>query len=344
LRPNHSIAGVFNILTFFLLSSFFFGAERVQQAPILLEGRTMGTTYRIMYFDEPLQRNFQHAVDSLLIEVNKSINTYDSTAEISRFNRSDKGLSVKLPYLYDILRKAKKIYRMSDGAFDPTVMPLVNAWGFGPEKPTLPAASDIDSLKELTGLNKIKFSKRRISKPDPRIQLDMGGIGQGYGADVIFRFLKSQGIENILVELGGEGVALGKNLSKNKPWTIGILDPNSTTDHQFLKAYVKLNDEAFTTSGNYFNYRVIDGRKFGHTIDPVTGYPVQHSLLSSSVFADDCTTADAWATAFMVMGVEKAIEKLKSLERIDALFIYSNKEGKLETFISPGIKDQIILE
>lgn len=172
----------------------------------------------------------------------------------------------------------------------------------------------------------------------------MGGIGQGYGADVVFRFLRSQGIKHMLVELGGEGVAQGRNLSKDRPWMIGILDPNSTHDHQFFKAYVRLHDEAFTTSGNYFNYRVIDGRRFGHTIDPVTGYPIQHSLLSASVFADDCTTADAWATAFMVMGIEKAIAKVKSIGNINALFIYSNKEGELETFISPRLKDQTTLD
>jgi FAD:protein FMN transferase len=335
---------VFKVLTFLLLSSVFSRAENIQPEPVVLEGRTMGTTYRVVYFDEPLRRNFQREVDSLLTVINEAINTYDAGAEISRFNKSDKGIRLRLTHLYDILKRARKIHNRSDGAFDPTVMPLVNAWGFGPDKVTPPSREEVDSLKTLVGFDKIKFSKKRISKPCPGMQLDMGGIGQGYGADMIAAFLKSKSIQHMLVELGGEGITLGKNLSKNKPWTIGILDPNSTPDNQFFKAYLELHDEAFTTSGNYFNYRVIDGRKFGHTIDPVSGYPVAHSLLSASVFAADCTTADAWATAFMVMGLEKAIAKVASLEGIDVFLIYSNKEGELETFLTPGLKDQITLE
>jgi len=334
---------MFNILSFFLLCFFPINPEEIQQEPIVVEGRTMGTTYRIVYFDEPGRRNFQHAVDSLLVKVNKAINAYDPDAEISRFNRSARGIPFELPYLYDIVKKARKIYRASNGAFDPTVMPLVNAWGFGPGKFMDPSKSNIDSLRKLTGFNRIRFSKKRIRKSDPRMQLDMGGIGQGYGADVVFQFLKSKGIQHILVELGGEGLAFGKNLSKNKPWRIGILDPNSTSDNQFFKAYVTLENKAFTTSGNYFNFRIINGRKYGHTIDPVEGYPVQTSLLSASVFASECTSADALATAFMVMGVEKAIAKLKTLPGIDALLIYSTETG-MATYITPGIEKNITLE
>ena len=148
----------------------------------------------------------------------------------------------------------------------------------------------------------------------------------------------------MLVELGGEGIAWGRNLQKDKMWTIGILDPNSTADHQFFKAYVTLENQAFTTSGNYFNYRVIDGRKFGHTIDPSTGYPVQHSLLSASVFTDNCSTADAWATAFMVMGLEKAIQTVTSLRKVDVLFTYSTPRGAINTYMTEGIKRRVTLE
>jgi thiamine biosynthesis lipoprotein len=313
------------------------------EEPVIIEGSTMGTTYRIIYFDS-LHRNFKPEVDSLLALVNKSINTYDSTSEISRFNKSEKGICFQLPHLYEILRKAKKINKASDGAFDPSVMPLVNAWGFGPGKAIHPDKEKIDSLKRLTGFDKVRVSKKRITKAHPRLQLDMGGIGQGYGVDVVFDFLQLQGIRNMLVELGGEGVALGKNLQKMRPWTIGILDPNSTPHDQFFKAYVTLHDLAFTTSGNYFNYRIEDGRKFGHTIDPVSGYPLQHSLLSASVFAAECATADGWATAFMVMGFEKALEKLKSLKGIDVLFVYSNDAGEQAVYISPRLKKNVILE
>lgn len=332
-----------NILIFFVLNCFSPGVPAADAVePIVIEGQTMGTTYRIIYFDNPKQRDFSAEVDSLLRLVNKSINVYDPDSEISRFNKSDWGVCLRRPYLYEILVEAKEIYKASGGAFDPTVMPLVNAWGFGPaEKIGQP---NIDSLKELTGFNRVRISKKRIRKTDPRLQLDLGGIGQGYGADVVFRFLRSQGITDMLVELGGEGVALGKNLQKNKAWTIGILDPNSTPYHQYFKAYVTLEDRAFTTSGNYFNYKIIDGRKFGHTIDPDTGRPVQHSLLSASVFADDCATADGWATAFMVMGVEKAVEILENLKGIDVVFLYSNESDGLETYVSPAMEKHVTLE
>ncbi len=331
------------ILSFIVLWYLPFISEKIQEEPIIIDGLTMGTTYRIIYFDKPQERNFKVSVDSLLVLVNKSINTYDSTSEISIFNRDSTGIIFQLPYFYASLKKADEIYRASGGAFDPTVMPLVNAWGFGPQKSGTPSARTIDSLKALVGFDQIKLSEKGITKYDSRVQLDMGGIGQGYGADVIFEFLKAKGIENMLVELGGEGLSCGKNLKKNKPWRIGILNPNSTPDHQFFKAFVTLQDKAFTTSGNYFNYRVINGQKFGHTIDPVSGYPVQHEILSASVFANDCATADGWATAFMVMGLEKAINQLKLLSGVDALLIYSTANGNLDTFISPGMEKFITL-
>lgn len=312
--------------------------------PIVVEGKTMGTTYRILYFDEPQQRDFTGAIDSLMTQVNKAINNYDPSSEISRFNASLRGIKFTSPYLKEIIQYATKVYKASGGAFDPTVMPLVNAWGFGPEKSNRPTAHQVDSLRALVGFDNVRCTKKKLRKSAPHIQLDMGGIGQGYGADVIFRFLRSKGIEDMLVELGGEGVAYGKNLKKDHDWTIGILNPHSTPEHQFFKAYVKLRDRAYTTSGNYFNYRIVDGRKFGHTIDPITGYPVQHSLLSASVFAPDCTTADAWATACMVMGTEKAIEKIKSTDNLDVLFLYSDDSGELRTYMTPGIQQQVVLE
>jgi FAD:protein FMN transferase len=338
------VIGVLNNLIFYLLMCLpisFCGPQPAE--PFIIEGTTMGTTYRVVYFDAE-HRNFKLDVDSLLVQVNKAISTYDPDSEIARFNRSENGICVQLPFFPDILKTAKKVYTASDGAFDPTVMPLVNAWGFGPQRLKPPTGQQVDSLRSIVGFNQVSFSGSRIMKENAGVQLDMGGIGQGYGADVIFQFLQSRGVCNMLVELGGEGIARGKNLQKGKPWTIGILDPNSTQDDQFFMAYVTLQKQAFTTSGNYFNYKVIDGRKFGHTIDPKTGYPIQHSLLSASVFSDDCATADSWATAFMVMGLEKAKEKLKTLKGIEALFIYSTDQGDLATYISPGLKKQVTMD
>ncbi len=310
----------------------------VPAEPVRIEGETMATTYHITYFDGQ-QRNFKTAVDSLLVLVNQSINNYNPNSEISIFNKSAT-FHFNLPYLYTPIKVAQQVYIDSEGAFDPSVMPLVNLWGFGQQKVTRPDSTKIDSIKMLIGFDKFQFNQDSIWKLDARAQLDFGGIGQGYGADVVTDFLKSKGIKNMLVELGGEGMAVGINLQSGKPWELGILDPNSTNDNQYFKAYVSLTDKSFTTSGNYFNYREVDGKKYSHTIDPQTGYPANRAILSASIFAADATTADAWGTACMVMGHEKAIEILKRHPEIDAFLIYSTPEG-LATFATEKISQYI---
>ncbi|MCU0418352.1 MAG: FAD:protein FMN transferase [Cyclobacteriaceae bacterium] len=314
--------------------------NRGEEGPIRIEGATMGTTYNITYFDNQ-GRDFKPAVDSLLAVVNQAINTYDIESEISRFNQAERGLRLSLPYLLPPLRKAQEIALATQGAFDPTVMPLVNHWGFGYQKATRPDSSKLDSIRAFVGFEKIQFSPDSLWKSDPRVQLDFGGIGQGYGADVVTAFLRQKGIANMLVEIGGEGMAVGINLSSGKPWEIGILDPNSTRDSLFFKAYVALENQSFTTSGNYFNYRVVDGKKYSHTIHPQTGFPVEHSLLSASVFAQDATTADGWATALMVMGTEKAIAKVKATPSLEAFLIYSDSTGRLRTFATEKISSRL---
>jgi thiamine biosynthesis lipoprotein len=303
---------------------------------VRIEGETMATTYHVTYFD-PAKRDFKKSIDSVLLLVNKSINTYDPTAEITVFNRSKTGIKFDLPYFLPPLKKAKEVTEATGGAFDPTVMPLVNAWGFGPDKEGVPDSARVDSLRNLVGFRKIQFNNDSLWKTDQRAQLDFGGIGQGYGADVITNFLRSKGVDNMFVELGGEGMAVGKNIESGKPWQIGILDPVNTVQ---FKAYISLSNRAFTTSGNYYNYREVDGQRFSHTIDPTSGYPARRAILSASVFASDCTTADAWATAIMVMGHEKAIGLLKDHPELDAFLVYSTSTG-VETFATPGISGQL---
>ena len=307
-----------------------------------LEGKTMGTSYHITYFD-PLDRNFQFAVDSLLKVVNKSINTYDTASEISRFNRAKHSVRFELPYFFPPLKKSKEVVIGSLGAYDPTVMPLVNAWGFGPRKIERPDTAEVLAARAFVGFEKIDFNEDSVWKNDPRVQLDFSAIGQGYGADVIADFFKSKSIVNFFVELGGEGVARGKNLKEGRLWEIGILDPHSDYVEQKFKAYAKLENKGFTTSGNYFNYREVDGIRYSHTIDPITGFPVQHALLSATVFATDCATADAWATAFMSMGHEKAMEILKNHPELDVFFIYSSTDG-LKTFVSNGVRADLRIQ
>lgn len=310
--------------------------------PILVEGRTMGTTYHVTYFDAE-NRNFSQALDSVLVEVNKSINNYDTASEVSRFNRGVGPWVFKRTYFPVIVTKAWEIAKATGGAFDPTVMPLVNAWGFGPARQELPDSAAVDSLRALVGFDKIELTKDRIAKRDPRIQIDFGGVGQGFGADAMADFLRSKGVTNMLVELGGEGMAAGRNLKTRQPWELGILDPGSTYENQFFKAYVKLEDRSFTTSGNYFNYRVVNGQKFSHTINPESGYPVAHELLSASIFAKDATTADGWATACMVAGLAQSKKWLRERPDLEGFFIYSTPTG-LETYATPGISKYLTLQ
>ena len=190
-------------------------------------------------------------------------------------------------------------------------------------------------MKDYVGFEKLKFNQDSVWKIDPRVQLDFSGIGQGYGADVITDFLKSKGIQNALIEVGGEGMAIGQNTATDKPWTLGIVDPLQPAGY---KGYVELQNKSFSTSGNYFNYREVNGRRYSHTIDPHTGYPTTRAILSASVFAPDCTTADAWATAFMSMGHEKAIEILKTQTNLGACLFYTTESGTVETFITENMK------
>lgn len=300
-----------------------------------IEGKTMGTSYHITYFDGQ-KRNFQNSVDSLLRLVNLSINTYDTASEISRFNRGRHSLAFRLPYFYPPLKKSQEVVAGSQGAYDPTVMPLVNAWGFGPKKVDRPDTAEVLRVKAFVGFEKISFNKDSVWKNDPRVQLDFSAIGQGYGADVIAGFFRSKSVENFLIELGGEGVAWGKNLTEDRWWEIGILDPNSDYVEQKFKAYATLKNIGFSTSGNYFNYREVDGKKYSHTIDPVTGFPAQREVLSATVFAADCSTADAWATAFMSMGHIKGQDVLKMHPELDAFFIYSSG-NEIKIFATPRI-------
>jgi FAD:protein FMN transferase len=330
------------ILAFVTYVALLWGVGPVEE-PLRVEGRTMGTTYHITYFDKR-GRNFQEPIDSLLRAVNKGINTYDPASAVSQFNRSARGIALKDPHLLAVLQQSLVVAKRSGNAFDPTVMPLVNAWGFGPTRTRLPDQAMVDSIRVFVGVEKIRLTADSVLKTDPRVQLDFGGIGQGYGADVIAAFLRANGVHDLLVELGGEGMAHGKNIYKRKAWQIGILDPNSTRDDQFFKAYVALKNRSFTTAGNYFNYREVNGKKYSHTIDPKSGYPADLPLLAVSVFAPDCTTADAWDTAFMVMGHEKTIEVLKTLPGLDAILFYTTPDGAIATYVTPGIRRAVTLQ
>lgn len=306
---------------------------------IALQGSTMGTSYSVKYLDAQ-GRNLKPGIDSLLQVFNNSLSTYIPDSEISRFNQ-DALLKYESPYFYPVLEKSKEVYQKTGGAFDPTVGPLVSAWGFGPQGRQTPSASLVDSLRRLVSYDSIFFDSVAVCKLKKGVQLDFSAIAKGYGVDVVADYIRSRGIEHLFVEIGGEVVAQGLN-DRGMAWQVGVNVPSEDLEEQSRpQAIVSLKDRALATSGNYRNFYEREGVKYSHTISPVTGQPVRHSLLSASVFAPDCMTADAYATAFMVMGMEKARQLLERDKGLQAFFIYSDADGKLQTWATPGIADQI---
>ena len=305
-----------------------------------LKGITMGNIgYSIKYFEKD-GKNYGNEIDSLLKVWNSSLSTYIPDSEISRFNNGDHCFEFESSYFLPVLKAAKDVYEASNGAFDPTVGPLVNAWGFGPEKTMVPDSSKVDSLMSLVGYDKIQFEETRVCKNHPGIKLDFSAIAKGYAVDVVAEFLDSKGIQNLLVEIGGELLCRGTK-NDHQPWRTAIEDPGVEIYERKYLAIVEIENRAVATSGNYRNYYVRDGIKYVHTINPSTGYPIMHTLLSASVFADNCMYADAYATAFMVLGVEKSKMILKNNPGIDAFLIYSADDGIIETFVTDGIAGKI---
>ncbi|MCL6258522.1 FAD:protein FMN transferase [Aquiflexum sp. TKW24L] len=302
---------------------------------VTLAGNTMGTTYNINYLDTE-ERDFTSSIDSLLLVFNQSLSTYIPDSELSQFNKGDT-LFFGLPYFLPILQSSKVIYEITEGAFDPTVGPLVNLWGFGPEGPQLKDSVNINTILELVGFDKIVFDSASVRKIKPGMYLDFSAIAKGYGVDVVADFLMDKGIENLLVEIGGELVARGVN-EKGELWKVGINRPEELGRADALYSIVALKDQGMATSGNYRNYYESGGIKISHTINPATGRPVNHNLLSATVLANDCMTADAYATALMVMGTDKAIELQKNQGLFEIFLIYSDSTGQLKSYASEGIK------
>ena len=304
-------------------------------AYLSIVGQTMGTTYNIKYQDGQ-QRDLKSSVDSLLEVFNQSVNHYLPDSEITRFNQQDT-LHFDLPYFYPVLKRSDEIVQATDGAFDPTVAPLVNAWGFGPEDQRLPDGNTIDSLLQLVGFDKIEYTTEYVAKTIPDVSLNFSAIAKGAGVDVVGAFLREQGVGNFMVEIGGEVVCRGVN-DKGETWKIGIDDPNQVGN---MSAAVTLDNQAIATSGNYRNYYEVDGKRYAHTIDPKTGQQVTHSVLSVLVIADDCMTADGYATAFMVLGLEPSKEIIAQNPSLEVLIIYDDN-GTTKTFQTEGLKDMVV--
>ena len=294
-------------------------------------GFVFGTEYHITY---QCSNNLKGDIEKELQKVDFSLSPFNKQSTITKVNNNE---AVKLDTM------AMKISDNTDGAFDITVAPLVNVWGFGFKQGTQPTTAVIDSLKQIIGYKKVKLEDGKIVKADKRIMLDCSSIAKGYGCDVVAKFLEHKGIENYMVEIGGEIVTKGIN-SKRLPWRIGVTKPtddslNVSNEYQTV---LNVTNKAMATSGNYRNFYYKDGKKYAHTIDPHTGYPVQHNILSATVLANDCATADAYATAFMVMGLDKTTKLLEKHPELMAYFIYSDHKGNTKVWFSPTLKEKIV--
>jgi len=323
------------VLSIALIVFIFQGCQK--QVYIKNTGSIFGTSYHFTY-DSPNGNNLENEILVELNKFNKSLSTYDKNSIISKINQDDTNIVVDKYFKYCFL-KAKEIYKFTEGAFDMTVAPIVNAWGFGFDKAIVADSTIIDSLMQYVGFDKISLSGDKIKKEKPGIMLDASAIAKGYGVDIAAELLEDKGIQNYMVEIGGEVRAKGKNENR-KYWRIGIDKPidNVYGINRELQTVVGLKNKSLATSGNYRQYYEIDGIKYAHTINPKTGYPALSSLLSATVLADDCITADAFATAFMVLGKDKSIELANKLDFIEVFFIYSDVNNKFLTYQSEKLK------
>lgn len=296
-----------------------------------------GTTYHVTY---QCDSDLTQSIKAELLKVDASLSPFNKESVITAVNENK---DVQLDDMFkEVFNLAMDISKDTDGAFDITVAPLVNAWGFGFKNGFQPSSHQVDSLLQLIGYEKVSMVDGKVTKQDPRIMLDCSAIAKGYGTDRVARLLRSRGIQNYMVEIGGEVVTSGVN-PERVPWKIGVtkpVDDSLNVGHE-LQTVLNVTNKAMATSGNYRNFYFKGGKKFAHTVDPKTGYPVQHSLLSATVLAKSCAVADAYATSFMVMGFDKARQVLDRHPELMAYFIYSNQKGGMDVWYSPSLRDKI---
>ncbi len=306
-------------------------------------GETQGTTYNIT-FEYKKGKDLKAEIEAVLKDFDNSLSTYDPSSIISRVNSNDSSVVVDQKFI-KVFQDSKEINGKTDGAFDITIAPIVNAWGFGFTPGMDVDSAIIDSLLVFVGMDKIRINENKVEKDYPSVMLDVNAIAQGYSVDVVAEFLEGKKVKNYMVEIGGELKCKGLN-PKGEDWKIGIDRPidGNITPGANLQAIVAIKAKALATSGNYRKFYEKDGVKYAHSINPKTGYPVLSRLLSTTVLADECITADGYATAFMVMGLEKSIEFLSAQTELDAYLVYSDEEGNFKVYSTPGMKDYVVEE
>lgn len=321
-------------LSFFILLGFLLVMNGCRPTPkfTYLEGQAQGTTFRIVYDGE---QDFSKPIDSLFRVIDHSMSLWESTSIISRFNKNQS--ETKADSHFEIVfQKSYEVSEATDGAFDITVGPLVKTWGFSYKKGLpFPTQNQVDSLRKLIGYRKVQLKNGVLVKENTKTEIDFNAIAQGYTVDVMADFFKEKGINDYLIEIGGEVRTAGHN-EKGQLWQIGIDKPTEKDDeNRPLQTIVTLSGKSLATSGSYRKFVIREGKKYSHAIDPKTGYPITHNLLSVSVIADDCITADAFATAFLVVGLEKA-KQIAQQQHLEWYGIYTAADGTLATYTTPG--------
>jgi FAD:protein FMN transferase len=308
-----------------------------------MEGKIQGTTFHITYeYDK--NKDLQPDIERLLHNFDMSLSTYIPNSIISRINMNDQTAEADELFI-EVFNKSKEVYNVTNGAFDITVAPIINALGFGFTKGRDIDSSLIDSLLQFVGMDKVKLVGRKIVKSNPSVMLDVNALAQGYSVDIVCRFLDKKKSKNYIVEIGGEIRAKGMN-AKGEKWRVGIDKPEegNMEEGMILQAILSVSGKSLATSGNYRKFYIKNGRKYAHIINPKTGYPALSNLLSTSVLADDCITADAYATALMVFGLDKSKEFLESHKELGAILIYNDEKGNYKVYTTENMKSYIVKE
>lgn len=320
--------------------SFCSGPTKVKQA-IRLKGDAQGTYYSMAYFDS-LNRNLQPQVDSILRAFDQSVSLWLPGSILSRVNRNDTTVVLDKHFIGNF-KMSQLVSKATGGAFDMTVGPLVEVWGFGFQSREKVGKRMVDSLLPFVGYQNIRLLNGKVIKKYPQMRIDFNGIAQGYSDDVVGRFFESKGIKNYLIDIGGEVAAKGQK-PDGEAWKVGIEKPAENRDSpRILKAVIALRNLSVATSGSYRKYYIENGIRYSHTIDPKTGFPVQHSLLSVSVLTNNTGMADAYATAFMVMGYKKSRKFVESHKNLEAFFIWDKPGSGFQTYATAGFK-KVLLE
>ena len=304
-----------------------------------IEGEAQGTTYHITYYDS-INRDYSEEIEAILEAFDQSVSTYISSSIISKVNANDTTVLLDETFVM-CFNRAKEIWKLTNGAFDPTVFPLVNAWGFGPQKKAAIEQQKLDSILHFVGFEKIQLLNGKIVKDDPRVSLDFNAFAQGYSVDVVAKFLQTKKSIHYIVEIGGELRANGL-MDANREWLIGIEKPtyNATANNPIFQV-IAVQNEAVATSGNYRKYIEKAGEKLAHHIDPKTGAPTKNNLLSITLITNDCISADATATGLLVLGLKKSKRFLKDHDNYQAMLIYSTRKGGFKTFVTKGFESKI---